>query len=215
VVEAIARLDMRATDVFERDDTCQGRVVTLLHVGSIVPRKAVLLLVDALRILTDRGRSVGLQLVGGGDPSYEAAVRAAVRAHGLDERVEFAGLVTHVPSLLARYRQADIFVMASLGEGFPRVLIEAAAQGLPVVATSIETVAGTMRHEHDALLVPPGSGEALANGVERLMGDGRLRSALIRNGHAFARAHFARGRPSAQLWQLIRDSYPNPAGSAP
>ena len=41
---------MRATDVYERDDTCRGGVVSLLHVGSIIPRKAVLLLVEALRI---------------------------------------------------------------------------------------------------------------------------------------------------------------------
>jgi glycosyltransferase involved in cell wall biosynthesis len=187
--------------------------VTLLHVGSIIPRKAVLLLVDALRILTERGRKVRLQLAGGGDRAYEAAVRAAVLRHDLAERVEFLGYVADVPTLLARYRSADIFVSASLGEGFPRVLIEAASQGLPIVAGGIGTIAATLREGYEALLVEPGSSEALAHGVERVMGDAGLRHTLIRNGYAFARAHFDRGRPSAQLLELLRASWPGEAGS--
>ncbi len=213
VVEAIPRLDMRATDVYERDDTCRGGVVSLLHVGSIIPRKAVLLLVEALRILTERGRQVRLQLVGGGDRSYEATVRAAVLRHDLAERIEFLGYIADVPALLSRYRSADIFVSASLGEGFPRVLIEAASQGLPVVAGGIGTIAATLRDGREALLVEPGSGEALADGVERVMGDAGLRRTLIREGYAFARAHFDRGRPSAQLLELLRASWPGPIGS--
>ena len=115
----------------------------------------------------------------------------------LDEIVEtrcasaiaFAGrVICHTASLLFdRMRAADIFVLPTLSEGTPHVLVEARANGLPCISTTVGGVPSTVRHGFDALLVPPGNPEALARAIDRIIRDGELRRALIRNGWSAAR----------------------------
>lgn len=65
----------------------------------------------------------------------------------------------------------DVFVLPSLWEGLPYVLIEAAALGKPVVATDIDGVREVIESGETGILVPPGNPEALADGVIRLLQD--------------------------------------------
>ena len=205
VIEAAPRVSIGPADFRRREDTCQGAVITLLSVGSIIPRKGVHRLVEALGILAARGCQARLRLVGSGDHEYEATIRARVRELGLDDRVELVGFVRDVATLLDHYRRADIFVIATLAEGFPRVIYEAMAQGLPVVATDIGTITAMLRDRQDALLAPRGSSEALADAVELVLRDVELRRTLIRNGHDFAWRRLDVERPSTQLQRLISE----------
>jgi glycosyltransferase involved in cell wall biosynthesis len=65
--------------------------------------------------------------------------------------------------------------------------VEARANGLPCISTTVGGVPSTVTHGYDALLVPPKNPGALARAIERLIGDGELRRALIHNGFASAR----------------------------
>jgi glycosyltransferase involved in cell wall biosynthesis len=141
-----------------------GRPLRLLWVGRFERIKGLEDLVAAMASLRHRGLDVELELVGGGDPDYLAAIRSAVRAAGLGERVAFAGPVPHGPELYARFARADLFVLASRSEGTPKVVAEAFAHGLPVVATRVGNLPGTVS-EGTGTLVDPGDPEALAAAV--------------------------------------------------
>jgi glycosyltransferase involved in cell wall biosynthesis len=89
-------------------------------------------------------------------------------------------------------REHDLFVLPTLpGEGVPRVLLEAMAAGLPIVATDVAGVPTLISHEVNGLLVPPASSGELARALDRLIRDGDLRRRLIANGYRLARAHTA------------------------
>jgi glycosyltransferase involved in cell wall biosynthesis len=84
-------------------------------------------------------------------------------------------------------RAADLFVLPTLSEGTPHVLVEARASGLPCISTLVGGVPSAVTHGYDALLVPPKDAAALARAMERMIVDGDSRRSLIRNGLNAAR----------------------------
>jgi L-malate glycosyltransferase len=144
--------------------------VRLLTVGNLIPVKGHRNLIDALKlIVTSDTRRITLDLVGDGElrPELEAQVRehgieSAVRFHGRLERGEVARLM----------READVFVLPSLWENLPCVLLEAMSTGLPLVATRVGGTAEIV-DESNGQLVEPGSAEALADGLRRVLEGGR------------------------------------------
>jgi glycosyltransferase involved in cell wall biosynthesis len=180
IYETIPRMTLSSRDVYDRADTCLGRPVHLLCVGDLRPDKGVQFLITAVRTLLEReGRDCTLSLAGTG------VLRARLEelTTGLPEgRVRFLGYIAEQQVLLKLYREADIFVLPSLSEGFPRVIYEAMSQSLPVVATMVGGVPHLLKNEVDALLVPPSDVASLAKAVGRMIDDGALRRQMIRRG---------------------------------
>lgn len=150
----------------------------LLFVGALEPRKNLVRLVEALKILHDRGRKVPLVIVGrpGGD---SVRVREAIGRLGLGPMVKLLGY-TDVASVRCLYRLASALVFPSLAEGFGLPVLEAMAGGLPVAASgtsAIPEVAGGA-----ALLFDPASPEDIADKVGRILDDGQLRRGLAEKG---------------------------------
>ncbi|HEY4134898.1 MAG TPA: glycosyltransferase family 4 protein [Alphaproteobacteria bacterium] len=128
-----------------------GRTVELLSVGSIIPRKGHDLLVEALGPLRDLPWR--LTIVGDArDRPAADALDAAIRRHGLEDRIVLAGALSEA-DLAARYAAADLFVLASRYEGYGMVFSEALAHGLPLVVTAVGEAAN---------LLPAGAGQAVA-----------------------------------------------------
>ena len=107
----------------------------ILYVGRFDPAKGIGLLLEACAALIAQGRDIQLRLVGGGASTGrgEAFVHQAHEL-GLSDRVAFVNEVAwqDIPQQMA---EADLFVLPSLSEGFPLVIVEALASGLPVVST--------------------------------------------------------------------------------
>lgn len=184
---------IREVDIEVRHDTCQQRPVRLLSVARVDPRKGLKVLPAAIRLLTERGHDVQLDIVGpvvgqaGERERMEVFARA--RALGVEARLRFLGPIP-LGALFDLYRQCDLFVLPTLpGEGIPRVLLEAMAFGLPVVSTDVAGIPSLITSGWNGLLVPPGSPAALADAVHLLLDDGELRKRLIKNGYESARAH--------------------------
>ena len=97
--------------------------------------------------------------------------------HGLEDRVTFAGALSH-PATLTLLRRADLFALASFAEGIPVALMEAMALGLPCVSTTVAGIPELIRSGVDGLLVPPANVAALAEALEALATDARLRRTL-------------------------------------
>jgi len=93
-----------------------------------------------------------------------------------------------MPEIFAR---ADITYLPSYSEGMPKVLIEAAACGVPLVATDIPGSRDIARHEENGLLVPVKDAGRLADAIERLLRDRELRARMGRRGRERAVSEFS------------------------
>jgi len=156
--------------------------------------------------LVDSGEDVVLDLVGWpqkGDPILDE-VQALAREKGVAERVFYHGYKPVGPELFAYYKQADIYVIASMSsEGFPRTIWEAMAHGLPVVATRVGSISLFLENEETALLVEPGNSAALAWGISQVLGDQPLRAALVARGYTLARQNTLEGRAEEIIGNII------------
>jgi len=200
----------RADSLHERRDTCQGEVFRLLRVCQLFPSKGLEVLVNSLKRLGERGWPVELDVVGGGPAAYLAELRGLVHELGLSSRVRFRGAL-EFGEVMRLYRQADIQVISSFGEGVPRVIMEGWSASLPLVSTAVGGIPGLVRHEENGLLVPPGDPGALADALERVIKDQGLRRRLINHGFALAREH-SREKQAAKLAAIIKGSASAPVG---
>ena len=153
-----------------------GIGVDELVIGTVAnfrPQKDYPNLLGALRILVNRGVAVRLVAVGQGP--QEARIRALAEELKVADRVIFTGFRADATRVMAA---ADVFTLASKWEGLPVALMEALALGLPVVATDVGGVGETLRHDVDALLVKPNDTHALADALQRVLGDPALRTRL-------------------------------------
>ncbi len=108
-----------------------------IHVGRMAVAKNHLRLIDIFAAVARRRDDAFLLSVGVGEQGIEDAVRRRVTELGLDDRVRFCGMRKDVPRLL---KASDVMVFPSRWEGLPGVVLEACAAGVPVVASSLQTV---------------------------------------------------------------------------
>lgn len=188
--------------LYERDDTCQGPVVRLLRVCQLFPSKGLEVLLHSLKRLADQELPVELDVVGGGPPEYQSRLEELARQLGLASRVRFRGALAY-GEVLTLYRQADLQVISSYGEGIPRVIMEGWSASLPLVATAVGGIPGVVRHDENGLLVPPGDPEALAAALQRLIQDRSLRRRLVQKGFAQARKN-SREQQAAKLAAILK-----------
>lgn len=150
----------------------------LLTVGRLDTEKNPLLLAEILARLRAGGDPWRLIVVG--DGQLRGPLVERLGELGLLEHVDLRGYVAFHDGLLELYRNSHAFVHVSWTEGFPQVLVEAFASGLPVVATAVGGV--TAAADGAALLVRPGDAEAAASELERIAHDPLLRLRLVEAG---------------------------------
>jgi D-inositol-3-phosphate glycosyltransferase len=150
----------------------------VLFVGRIEPLKGVDILIDAAALLdSDVDCSV---LIVGGDESSEAQVQKLqdlARGRGIDHRVAFVGAVDH-DQLPLYYNAADVCVVPSHYESFGLVAIEAMASGVPVVASRVGGLTGTVKDGETGYLIPWLCPEPFAERIELLLDNEPLRQSL-------------------------------------
>ena len=154
-------------------------VPNILFVGRMEPRKGLTHLLRAFRKLQRDGVRARLLLVGTGPGEREA--RRYVLTRQLDD-VEFLGRVSEAQKAQL-FKTADIYVSPATGrESFGIVLLEAMSAGAPIICSDIHGYRGVVRRERDGILVEPGSADALAASIRRLIDDPALRAQLSRAG---------------------------------
>ena len=152
-----------------------SRTLELVCTGRLVAAKGHTVLLEALRLLRERGLVLKTTLIGAGEELEP--LRDFTAQHRLEHQVTFAGALSH-SATLAHLRRADLFALASFAEGIPVALMEAMSLGLPCVGTAIAGIPELIRTGIDGLLVPPASAIALADALETLALDPRLRRTL-------------------------------------
>ena len=155
-------------------DRGAGRAApTVLFVGRLSSEKGCAVLLEAARLLVERGRRFKLVFVGDGPerPSLERTVHLA----RLGSYVAFEGWKLDVS---AYYTQADVVAVPSLREGLSLTALEAMASGVPVIASRTGGLAEIVLDEETGLLVEPGDGAGLAAALDRCLADPALRRRL-------------------------------------
>jgi GalNAc-alpha-(1->4)-GalNAc-alpha-(1->3)-diNAcBac-PP-undecaprenol alpha-1,4-N-acetyl-D-galactosaminyltransferase len=143
----------------------------IVSMGRLCPQKGYDLLIPAFAQIADRYPEWQLVILGEG--TDRADLEKLRDDLGMHDRIILPGLIQNVPAVL---KKAELFVMSSRFEGFPMAHCEAMSSGLPMVVTDCDSGPREMvRHNLDGLLVEPNSIEALATGMDRLLGDRSLR----------------------------------------
>ena len=145
--------------------------VRICSIARFAPPKDHRTLLAALAAL--RSQPWELDLVG--DGPLEAEMRHLVSALGLAGRVRFLGYVADPAPVLAG---AQLFVLSSRSEAFPRSVLEALRAGLPVVASAVGGIGEAVTEGANGLLVPAGNPEPLAAALQRLLADAPLRESM-------------------------------------
>lgn len=147
-------------------------------VARISAEKGHLLLLEALRLLHERGTSAVVEFVG--DGPYADQARAEAQRLGVGDCAIWRGALPpdRVNEALA---EADVFCLPSFAEGLPVSIMEAMAVGVPVVSTFISGIPELAEHGETALLAPPGNAVALADALHAIINDAHLRSRLVHN----------------------------------
>jgi glycosyltransferase involved in cell wall biosynthesis len=166
-------------------------------VGRLVAEKGVLELLAAARLLDDRYVVV---VIGPDDPAKPDSLDRQTVQEAEAAGVRFLGLREDVDRL---YGAMDLFVLPSWREGFPRAAMEAAASGIPVIATDVRGCRQVVDHEVTGLLVPVRDPDALAKAILTLGEDPTTRAAHGAAGAAKARREFDERR----VVRAVLDTY--------
>jgi glycosyltransferase involved in cell wall biosynthesis len=138
-----------------------------------------------------------------GHGPLQAETEALAKALGLGSGVRFLGVRNDVPELMSA---VDGYVMSSAWEGMPIVLLEAAAAGLPVVATLVGGNHEVVRDQETGFLVQPRDPEALGLAMLRLMESSEAeRLSMGERGREHVRIHYGLGRVVDQWEELYRE----------
>lgn len=163
--------------------------------------KGIVELVEAARLLRSRGVAIRIRLVGPTDDNPASISEEILTRWAAEGAVEVVGASDDVAG---EYARASIAVLPSYREGLPKALLEAAAAGLPMVATDVPGCREICRNEETGILVPVRTVEPLADALERLAKDAELRSRLGANGRRAVELDFAEPIIVKQTLDLYR-----------
>jgi glycosyltransferase involved in cell wall biosynthesis len=179
-----------------RDNRCIKELITLLYVGVFSQRKGLVSIFEAIKLLsTDSIHRYRLILVGapemlGTDRCSVSELQEQCQLLGIQHLVDFHGYVDDMTKLSLIYEQADIFVFASIREGFPRVLEEALLCGLPVVAFKLDSIVQVLQPDVHVMFVTPGNISEFAHCIRKIASDSYMRNALIDAGKKMMLARY-------------------------
>ncbi|MFN0241902.1 MAG: glycosyltransferase [Planctomycetota bacterium] len=160
--------------------------------GRLSEEKGFHFLIEAFERAVDAGCELALWIAGEGDQKERLAAQITASRHR--DRMQLVGFVADP---VAFQEALDLYVLSSLREGLPNVVLEAMAMEVPVLATRSGGMDAFARDENDALLVAPGSVDELERGLVRLARDAELRARLARS----ARARVERDQSFARRMQ--------------
>jgi glycosyltransferase involved in cell wall biosynthesis len=184
------------------------RPPTVLMVARLLREKGVREFVEAAAIVRERLPQVRFLLAGDSDPGNPSSIGLDVVAEWKKKRdVTFLGHRSDIRDLT---RNADLAVLPSYREGMPKSLLEAAACGLPLVATDVPGCREIVLHNENGLLVPPRDSHGLAEAIVELLEDRERREAMGRRSREMACELFSLDRVIRETMQVYARGFETP-----
>lgn len=168
------------SDIVEEKEVQEQERYSILFVGRLAFDKGIFELLEAIKELIKQGFDIRLTFVGNG-PDRER-IECQVKEMGLGNQVVFPGMITDLTLLKVFYNEADIFVLPSYHEGFPRVLYEALIMGVPILTTFVGAISYLMKDNENCLKLEVQSAQSIMEKLKVLLKDMTLRSRLSING---------------------------------
>lgn len=159
-------------------------VFTVLSAGRLERQKGHAHLLEAVALINV---VKPLRAIIVGDGILRGPLEKLARRLKIEDKVRFVGEQAPLTDWLSA---ADAFVLPSLWEGLPNVLLEAMGQGVPVVATSVDGVPEVVEEGRSGLLCDPGNPLSLAEGIQTLIQDPALAARLAKAGQARVKERF-------------------------
>ena len=185
---------IRVVEVPSRASSSTGSVIG--SIGRLDEQKGFAALVEALVELP-----VASAVIVGHGPQRQA-LEARAAALGVSSRLQLTGWSDDARRYLPTF---DVFVLPSLNEGFPLVIVEAMLAGLPVVATAVGSVPEAVEDGKTGFVVPPGDTPALVAAIKRLLEAPDLRRQFGQAGRDRAEREFTAGAMAARYEHLYDD----------
>jgi glycosyltransferase involved in cell wall biosynthesis len=135
-------------------------------------------------------------------------LEAQARELGLQDHVTFAGQVQRGAALWRYYDEADCFVLSSRSEGTPKVLLEAMARALPIVASNVAGVPTSVKHGERGLLFEDNGVDGLVAALRCVAADRNLRARMVANAHPFCAEHTVE-RATARMLDKVFARWPH------
>lgn len=196
----VCRLGVDPSQFMRSTGSDANAPVNLLCVGRLTPAKCQVLLVHACARLRDAGVTFTLTLVGDGPD--RSRVEAAVAEHGLHNQIQLTGALTQ-EGVRQAFARADIFVLPSLAEGIPVVLMEAMCSFVPCVSTPVNGIPELIEDDRTGLLATPGDLDSLVAQLQRLCNSPEDRARLAQAATVKVRQHFDLACNVRQLSQIF------------
>ncbi len=178
-----------------------GRVV-IGSVGNLQEVKGYEFLIRAIAEIKTAIPSILCVIVGGGDRPYAKTLYALVQELDLSDNVMFSGFCDNVYPLLSIM---DVFVLASISEGFGIALLEAMALNKAVVATSVGGIPEVVIHGETGLLVKSKDSLALAQAISHLLANCEQAAMMGKRGRERVEAYFSITASVARLERLYAE----------
>ena len=176
-------------------------------IGRVTPIKGLRDLIRAFAVVVKQLPRAKLLIVGGAAPKHQghlAELKSWVSRLGLEERVEFTGHRADVPALL---RELDLMVLPSTAkEAFGRVLIEAGAAGVPVVATRVGGIPEVVLDRKTGLLVPPADPMELSQAILTLLKDRKMALEMSRENRRRVETVYPMSRMVSQTLEAYQEA---------
>lgn len=197
-----ASLESSPVDEYrERFGVKRGESV-VLSLGRLSPEKGQTYLIQAVSRLYESGQASNMVVLIAGAGLLEQPLKEQIRAAGLEGKIKLIGHQSDVKPL---FRMADVFVLPSLSEGSPMVLLESMAAGVPAVATNVGGIPEAVENNKTALLVPPADPRSLADAMLALLMDRARAVRLATAASEHVRRAFSPELYNTRVLQLFQD----------
>ncbi|GAJ22355.1 unnamed protein product, partial [marine sediment metagenome] len=154
------------------------------NVATLEPRKGHKFLIDAFKKVIEKHKNKSIKLIIVSDGYERENLVNYVDKLDLKEKVIFTGYREDIEELMAIM---DVFVLSSLREGLPRVLVQAAAVGIPLIAFNVDGVPEIIKNNYNGFLVRPKDVEDLADKIIRYINNRELISLHGQRGREFVK----------------------------
>jgi glycosyltransferase involved in cell wall biosynthesis len=199
-------IDVSRFRAIDEDSVRNTAIPLILTVARLCEKKGLEYLIQACRILVNRGVAFQCQIVGYGP--LENKLREMISSLGLQDEVSLPGKMTQ-DQLADLYPQANLFALPCMvlengdRDGIPNVLFEAMVSGVPVVSTDVEGVCELIEHRKNGLIVEQRNASALADAMQLLITTPGLRHELARSGRQTVLTNFTRQASAKRVYEIL------------
>ena len=189
-----------------------GEKIRLGCLGRFVEKKGIDLLLEAAKIVKDKGYDIKLDIAGYGP--LEERYKTYVRDHGLKGCVSFPGKLTH-KDVFRWLENIDLFVLPCRRDnngdvdGIPVVLMEAMANGVPVISSKLSGITELIDDGISGLLVEPDDSDSIAIRIIDLIENGDLFETLQKNAYKKIDSDFTLSKCAMDIGNIIRGTINN------